>query len=72
MLYAEKNLEEDNGEVTINGDTMFEKKGEFLGDIVEFSEYDLNEVVLEDVYFRFNTAQRELTDYTITYNILHK
>ena len=55
---AAKNLEEDNGEVTINGDTMFGKKGEFLGDIVEFSEYDLNEVVLEDVYFRFNTDQR--------------
>ena len=63
-----KNLEEGKGEITINGDTMFTKKGEFLGDIVEFSEYDLNEVVLEDVYFRFNTAQRELTDYTITYN----
>lgn len=63
-----KNLEEEKGEVTINGDTMFGKKGEFLGDIVELSEYDLNEVVLEDVYFRFNTAQREFTDYSITYN----
>lgn len=62
-----KNLEEDKGEITIDGDSMFKNKGEFLGDIVEFSEYELNEVVLEDVYFRFNTAQREFTNYSLTY-----
>lgn len=32
---------------------------EFDGDIVEFSPYTLQETVLEQVYFRFNTAQRE-------------
>ena len=32
---------------------------EFAGDIVEFSPYDVQETVLEDVYHRFNTAQRE-------------
>lgn len=32
---------------------------EFYGDIVEFYENNLEETVLEDVYFRFNTAQRE-------------
>jgi hypothetical protein len=63
-----KNLEEENGEITVEGDSMFKNKGEFLGDIVEFSEYDLNEVVIEDVYFRFNTAQRENTDYSLTYS----
>lgn len=31
----------------------------FCGDIVEFNEYSLKETVLEDVYYRFNTGQRE-------------
>ena len=31
----------------------------FFGDIVEFSPYTLEETVLEDVYHRFNTEQRE-------------
>jgi len=38
--------------ITINKDTFF-------GDIVEFSPSKLSETVLEDVYQRFNTAQRE-------------
>lgn len=32
---------------------------EFYGDIVEFSPYTIEETVLEDVYHRFNTMQRE-------------
>lgn len=32
----------------------------FDGDIVEFSPTKLSETVLEDVYYRFNTAQREI------------
>ncbi len=31
----------------------------FCGDLVEFNETVLSETVLEDVYYRFNTAQRE-------------
>ena len=42
-------------EITIDNES-------FMGDIVEFSPYNLNETVLEDVYHRFNTAQRETTN----------
>ena len=35
----------------------------FYGDIIEFDEIDLRETVLEEVYFRFNTYQREDTKY---------
>ena len=49
--------------ITLDGDEYIKditgKVGEFFGDIVEFSEYNFNETTLEDVYFRFNTAQRE-------------
>ena len=31
----------------------------FYGDLVEFNPIDVNETILEDVYHRFNTAQRE-------------
>ena len=34
-------------------------KSEFYGDIVEFSKVDFREKVIEKVYHRFNTAQRE-------------
>lgn len=34
-------------------------KDDFLGDIVEFSPYTIEETVLENVYHRFNTYQRE-------------
>ncbi|MCD8208300.1 MAG: hypothetical protein LUD72_10220 [Bacteroidales bacterium] len=35
---------------------------EFIGDIVEFIPCNAKEVVLSDVYHRFNTAQREVSD----------
>lgn len=35
----------------------------FYGDIIEFDEITLRETVLEDLYFRFNTYQREDTTY---------
>lgn len=41
--------------VTIEGDD-----NEFFGDIVEFSPNEVIETVLEDVYHRFNTVQREV------------
>ena len=34
----------------------------FYGDLIEFNEKTLNETILEDVYYRFNTAQREVND----------
>lgn len=45
----------------------------FYGDIVERNPYTCNETVLENVYHRFNTAQRETnnTDYSkIVYDVL--
>lgn len=32
---------------------------EFYGDLIEFNPITLNETILEDVFYRFNTAQRE-------------
>ena len=46
--------------ITTGGNITIDKD-EFFGDIVEFSPYTLEETVLENVYFRFNTAQREFT-----------
>ena len=45
--------------ITING---VEESGVFLGDIVEFNRNTLNERILEVVYHRFNTRQREIID----------
>lgn len=48
--------------ITSGGSKTFSSggiKGEFLGDIVELDELNVNEVVLEDIYHRFNTMQRE-------------
>lgn len=41
---------------------MNEEMDEFYGDIVEFSKVNFTETVLEKVYHRFNTAQRELLE----------
>lgn len=50
-------------ELTIEGDTDLSEKfsdtGLFYGDIVEFLPSRMEESVIEDVYHRFNTAQRE-------------
>ena len=66
-LENNENIQEDGVNyrmgITLDGDEYIKditgKVGEFFGDIVEFSEYNFNETTLEDVYFRFNTAQRE-------------
>lgn len=42
-------------DITIEEDT-------FYGDFVEFNPMTLNETILEDVYHRFNTAQREYVE----------
>jgi hypothetical protein len=50
--FSAKSLGGTDEDITINQD-------EFYGDIVEFNPYDAMEYVLEDIYFRFNTKQRE-------------
>lgn len=40
-------------------DITVEDFDEFLGDLVEFSPYEVKETILENVYHRFNTIQRE-------------
>lgn len=40
-------------------DITIDNNDEFFGDLVEYSPYRMQETVLEDVYHRFNTAQRE-------------
>lgn len=68
----EESVEGIGGEISYSGDTFFvdgtDNTGryEFFGDIVEFSETQMNEVVLEDVYFRFNTAQRECEAFSVS------
>ena len=42
---------------------------EFFGDIVEFSKADFRETIIEKVYHRFNTAQRECLLNTKYYNV---
>ena len=45
-------IESLDDDITIDND-------EFYGDVVELNRYDMTETVLSDVYFRFNTEQRE-------------
>ena len=65
-------------EITPEGDTFFmvtiedeqqniitKHKYEFFGDIVELMPTRLEETVLEDVFFRFNTQQREYENFTV-------
>lgn len=44
----------------------------FLGDLVEFSPYTVEETILEYVYHRFNTVQREFTKTAEYHNIYHE
>lgn len=39
-----------------------EDNKEFYGDLVEFNPITQNEIVIEDIFYRFNTAQRETTN----------
>lgn len=57
-----KNLENNEGEITIDGDSCFDIKGVFFGDYVNFLPQSGTENVLEGVKFRFNTYQRESVD----------
>lgn len=43
---------------------------EFYGDLVEFNPSTLTETVLEEIYHRFNTAQREVTNHSL-YNTMY-
>lgn len=50
-----------NNSETINKlqDDITIEQNEFYGDVVELDTYNMKETVLSDVYFRFNTEQRE-------------
>ena len=50
-------------------DNITKDKEEFYGDLVEFNPVTLEEKVLEKVYHRFNTAQRETLD--LMYNTIY-
>lgn len=61
-------------DITISGTTIFQsysidttESNIFLGDIVEYNKTTLKETVIDDVYHRFNTVQREL-DNTFIYH----
>lgn len=41
---------------------------EFYGDLVEYNSNELKETVLVDVYHRFNTVNRETSNYNLVYN----
>lgn len=43
----------------IERDITMDEYDEFYGDVIEFSKVDFREMVIEKVYHRFNTAQRE-------------
>jgi hypothetical protein len=58
-----KALEYYGTEITIKG---YDDEYQFLGDIVEFRPKAFDEIVCEDVYFRFNTGQREYINYKAT------
>ena len=53
VKYKEKEGE-DETEITIDDEF-------FYGDIVEFNPYTFDETVISNVYYRFNTAQREMS-----------
>lgn len=53
-----------NTEITIDDDF-------FYGDVIEFNPYTFEETTITDVYYRFNTAQRELDGLRYTaYNLV--
>ena len=42
---------------------------EFYGDLVEYNSNEIRETVLADVYHRFNTVNRENSNYSLLYNL---
>ncbi len=61
IKYKEKEGE-DETEITIDDEF-------FYGDIVEFNPYTFDETVISNVYYRFNTAQREMSGNGWTYEV---
>ena len=55
-----KDTTPNNTAITMDGDF-------FYGDIVEFNPYEFEETTISKVYYRFNTAQRELNGLTYKY-----
>lgn len=53
-----------------NDEIDYYTQNNFYGDLCCLSKYDANEEILDDVFFRFNTAQRELNKPTVeTWNL---
>ena len=48
----------------LEDDIQIDGREFFLGDLVEYSEIQYQETVLEPIYHRFNTAQRECVNFT--------
>lgn len=46
-------------------------QNEFYGDLVEYNPITTNETILEEIYHRFNTAQREYYNTTSTYSTIY-
>lgn len=55
--------------LTTTGSTLC-GENKFIGDIVEYNKSNVKEYVLEDVYHRFNTIQRETKNKTFYYHSL--
>lgn len=60
----------DNSSLMLDNDVKIEDE-DFFGDLVEFNPMTLEETVLEDILYRFNTAQREITNNPIYNTIYH-
>lgn len=79
-----KNINIRESASTIESDIQLDKQDEFYGDLVEYNPVTLEETILEDVFHRFNTAQREIVGnslyqtiyydeiYTDIYDATHK
>lgn len=50
--------------------TFTNLNNDFYGDLVEYNDNLLKETVLADVYYRFNTINRETTGQTVSYQVL--
>lgn len=63
-----------NPKTIINDDITIHYKGDtcFYGDLCYYSNQLLNETIIQPIYFRFNTAQRELLETDVSYNYFRK
>ena len=60
-----KNVKIRNSTNKLENKIKMDEQDEFYGDLIEFNPITLEEYVLENVYHRFNTAQRELVGHSL-------